>query len=190
MSWADRHLRPRTLATLAVAGAMAAAGGGLAGCGFHPLYAPPSQEQSAFDANLAAVTVDPIPDRIGQLLANSLRDSFNPGGGVSVSKRYGLAVVLTASRSEVGIRSDGTSSRVLYAVNARIVLRDLHDGHTLFQALTRSNTAFDNFVANEYATVVAEQDAQARAVQELSNEIRSRLAIYMRQRTETARNGG
>jgi hypothetical protein len=70
------------------------------------------------------------------------------------------------------------------------VLRDLHDGHTLFQALTRSNTAFDNFVANEYATVVAEQDAQARAVQELSNEIRSRLAIYMRQRTETARNGG
>jgi LPS-assembly lipoprotein len=190
MSSADRNLRRRTLAMLAVAGAMAAAGGGLAGCGFHPLYAPPAREQSAFDANLAAITVDPIPDRIGQLLANSLRDSFNPGSGVSVGKQYGLTVILTTSRSEVGIRSDGTASRILYVVNARIVLRDLHDGHTLFQTLARANTAFDNFIANEYATVVAEQDAQSRAVLELSNEIRSRLAVYMRQRSETARNGG
>src|SRR5690348_8076223 len=105
MSWADRHLRPRTLAAvLAVSGGMAALGG-LAGCGFHPLYAPPAQERSAFDENLAAITVDPIPDRIGQLLANSLRDSFTARGSASAGKQFGLTVVLTTSRSEVGIRS-------------------------------------------------------------------------------------
>jgi LPS-assembly lipoprotein len=174
--------------------AMLAAGiaalGGPAGCGFHPLYAPPAQDRAAFDANLAAIAVDPIPDRIGQLLANSLRDSFNPGGGASVGKQYGLTVALTTSRGEAGIRSDGTASRVLYVINARFVLRDLRDGHALYQSLARSNTAFDNFIANEYATVVAEQDAQTRAVRELSNEIRSRIAIYMRQRAETAQSGG
>jgi LPS-assembly lipoprotein len=174
---------------LAVVGSMTALGG-LTGCGFHPLYAPPPQERSAFDTNFAAITVDPIPDRIGQLLANSLRDSFNPGAGASVSKQYGLSVVLTTARGEVGIRSDGTASRVLYVVSARFALRDLRDGRALFQSVARSTTAFDNFIANEYATVVAEQDAQTRAVRELSNEIRSRLAIYMRQRSETAQNGG
>src|SRR5690242_18839173 len=100
MSWAEDHThgcgrrRRRRLPAMLVAGA--AVLGGPAACVFHPVYAPPASERAVFDANIAAISVDPIPDRIGQLLANALRDSFNPGS-MSVGKQYGLTIVLTTS---------------------------------------------------------------------------------------------
>jgi LPS-assembly lipoprotein len=153
---------------------------GLAGCGFHPLYAdrgPDPVTGRAFNADLAAVKVAPIAERIGQLLEISLRDSFNPTGE-PVATLWSLSVKLATTRSEVGIRKDGTSSRVQYTVSAYFNLLD-GKGLSVFYGTSRSFTAFD-IVLNEYAMVVAERDAQSRAARELSEDISSQVALYLK----------
>ena len=45
---------------------------GPTGCGFRPMYGVPSGPASSVDANLAAIRVGPIKDRIGQQLRNAL----------------------------------------------------------------------------------------------------------------------
>src|SRR5947199_891698 len=84
--------RPVVLARLALAVA-------LAGCGWTPLYA--DRETGPADAELRAIKVAPIPERIGQRLAIALRESFNPDGAPS-QQRYRLDTFLTATRSYLG----------------------------------------------------------------------------------------
>src|SRR6266851_7857308 len=105
MSWAER-LCARISAIFA--GALLLACCALAGCGFHPVYA--TSGSAEFDERLASVTITPIGERIGQILANTLRDSFNPTG-IKIEQRYVLTVVLQTSSGDYAIRKDGTASR-------------------------------------------------------------------------------
>ena len=57
----------------------------LAACGFHPLYG----RGGASPAIMASIYVDPIPDRTGYELRNSLTDLFDSGGGDVTHVRTG-----------------------------------------------------------------------------------------------------
>ncbi|HZS83127.1 MAG TPA: LPS assembly lipoprotein LptE [Stellaceae bacterium] len=163
-------------ARLARRAALLAACGALAACGFHPLYGEgPAHE---FNRDLAAIRVDPIPERIGQLTANSLRDSFNPTGA-RVEYRYRLRVVLQSQVSDFALRQDGTASRQLYNVSAAYHLADLAKGSDVFTGVARFNTSYD-VGDNEYATIVAGQNAQQLAAHEISEQIRTQLVLYLR----------
>src|SRR5690242_19141638 len=96
----------------------------LAGCGFEPLY---GEHARTFDPMLASIYVEPIPERDGQLLAISLRDSFNPQGQRAETK-YRLRVVLTTSRREVAIRQDATASRLQLDTSASWTLLPVSGG--------------------------------------------------------------
>ena len=50
----------------------------LVACGFHPLYA--ERSPLGYDPALAAIDVRPAPDRIGQIIAQTLREQLNPRG--------------------------------------------------------------------------------------------------------------
>ena len=54
-------------------GVLGTAGLIISGCGFKPLYGTPESGESA-SLELASVRVDPIPDRVGQILRNELTD--------------------------------------------------------------------------------------------------------------------
>src|SRR5258708_26136279 len=110
MSWAEGR---RACATAIVAGAVLLACFALAGCGFHPVYA--TSDAAEFDERLASVTITPISERIGQILANTLRDNFNPTG-IKVEQRYVLTITLHSSSGDYAIRKDGTASRELLSV--------------------------------------------------------------------------
>jgi LPS-assembly lipoprotein len=146
----------------------------LAGCGFHPLYGGAGQAQT--DSALAAVQVEPIPERIGQLVANSLRDSFNPTG-VSVAPLYSLKVIVYASHSDLVIRIDGTASRELYVAGASFLLTSTAGGKT-FHGTARSNNSYD-IGENEYSVVVANDDAQTRAAHDIAQQISQQVSLYM-----------
>jgi len=164
--WWSRHC-------LLVAAALA-----LGGCGFHPLYAHHSQ--SGFDADLASIKVNTIADRQGQELAIALRDGLNPRGA-RVDTRYTLDVKLTSARENIGIRPDGTASRSEIAMTAQFTLKDLRqptDNAVVFQGTTHSVSSFD-VLADNYATVVAQQTAEDRTVQEIGDDILTRLALYV-----------
>lgn len=150
----------------------------LAGCGFHPLYA--DHAESGFDADLASIKVNTIKDRLGQLLTSSLRDGLNPSGA-KVAPRYVLDVKLTVTRAELGILATGTASRAQVTVNASFVLRELPGTGAVLQGSTRTVSAFDT-LTDDYATTVAQQSAEERSIGDLSDDIRTRVAAFVKQR--------
>ncbi|HYU12560.1 MAG TPA: LPS assembly lipoprotein LptE [Stellaceae bacterium] len=150
----------------------------LAGCGWTPLYADRATEPA--DEELRAIKVDPIPDRIGQRLAWALRESFNPTG-VPTPQRYRLSTLLTTARADLGIQSTGLGSRGKFDANATFTLRDIKTGASLLAQLSHVSESFD-IVANEYASIVAEDDARTRAVEELRRDIVARLTLFLQQR--------
>lgn len=147
----------------------------LAGCGFHPLYA--HRGGSEFDADLASIKVNTIADRQGQLLAIALRDGLNPTGE-HVDTRYTLDVKLTSARLDIGLRADGTTSRSEITMTARYVLKDAKANTPVLQGTTHSVSSFD-VLTDDYATVVAAQSAERRTVQEVGDDILTRLQLYV-----------
>src|SRR6202045_2179813 len=101
----------------------------LSGCGWEPLYA--DRESSPADADMRAIKVDPIPERIGQRLALALRESLNPDGAPT-PQRYRLSILLITMRSDLGIQQTGLGSRGKLDATANVTLRDIKTNATLF----------------------------------------------------------
>jgi LPS-assembly lipoprotein len=149
--------------------------GALTGCGFHSLY---GDEDTQFNEALASVQVAPISDRIGQRIANTLRDSLNPTGE-KVAKRYTLTVTLSAGKADVAIRKDGTASRQLENVYASFQLYTIDNSAVLLSGATRSQSSYE-IGESPYSAIVANANAQSRAAEDISAEIRDRLIVYFR----------
>jgi LPS-assembly lipoprotein len=150
----------------------------LAGCGFHPLYA--EREEAADEPALAAIHVLPIRDRVGQRLELSLREALNPSG-LSVEPRFSLTVSLNVARIDLGIQRDASSTRGRVDAYALFTLQDLKGSRNLLSGSARSSSTF-NILQDAYAAEVAEEDARARTVRDLTAEIRTRLALFLRER--------
>jgi LPS-assembly lipoprotein len=154
----------------------------LAGCGFHPLYAT-GDETAEFDEQLASVQVLPISERIGQILANSLRDSFNPTGA-KVAKRYTLSVVLYTATADYVIRKDGTASRELFVASGSFIMTATGSNVPVLTGSVRINDSYD-VGESPYSVIVSNSDAQTRAAQEISTDIRTRVAAYFRRQAKS-----
>jgi LPS-assembly lipoprotein len=150
----------------------------LAACGFSPLYA--EREETAEEPGLAAVKVLPIKDRIGQMLEMALRDSFNPRDR-AVDTQYMLAVTLSVSRYDLGIQRDATATRGRVDVYATIQLKDAKSDKVIYISRAQSTSTF-NILDDAYAAQVAEDDSRTRTVRDLTDEIRTRVALFLRSR--------
>jgi LPS-assembly lipoprotein len=155
----------------------------LGGCGFHPLYAPSGPRD--WDPDLAAIDVQRIADRPGQILELALREKLNPGG-TSVKKRWNLVTNLYVVRSDLGIQRNATAttSEVTVAVSFRVT-----DAVTEKLIYSSSSTAVGDFdqVSDADATQVAAESARDRALREVADEMTLRLAIFVRdQRAKAA----
>ena len=129
------------------------------------------------DAELRAVRVAPILERIGQNLALGLRQSLNPGGEAT-PQRYLLRTTLRIVRSDLGVQSLGLGTRSKLDVFANFVLSDIRSNEPLLSATTHVADSFDN-QANGYATTVAKNDAEIRTAEELRRDILSRLTVFL-----------
>ena len=172
-------MRRRTLIAVACGVALVLP---LLGCGWEPLYA--NRDTAAAGAELRAVKVNPIPERIGQRLAWALRVAFNPDGEPT-PQRYVLRTQLTAVRADLGVQTTGIASRSKLDAIARLTLADLKTNAVLWAATSHVAESFDIQV-NEYASIVAEDDARTRAVDELRRDIVDRLTIFLQNRTADA----
>ena len=149
--------------------------GGLAACGFRPLYGP----QAGYDQSLeelASVSIAPIPDRVGQILRNELRDRLTPRG-VPRSPRYRLAVVMSQTKEGLAFEKDETVTRFNLTVRASYQLVEVETGTLLTSGATRSVAAF-NVVLSEFANIAAEADAQTRAAKAVGEDIWIRLGVF------------
>jgi LPS-assembly lipoprotein len=146
----------------------------LAGCGWEPLYA--SRETEAANADLRAIKVAPIAERVGQHLEFGLRNSFNPNN-VPTPQLYTLSVTVGTSFGSLGVQSQGIGTRGEVNFIATYRLID-NTGKVLQTGTVHSNESFD-IQANGYSTVVAQNDASARCVEEARREIVSRLTLFL-----------
>ena len=151
---------------------------GLTGCGFQPLYAKRGNESST-SLDLASVQVDPLPDRVGQQMHNYLRDRLNPHGQ-PVSPSYRLRVEITESKTEVGVRRDETATRANLRMSVNFSLINYGGDAVLLAGRSTSTTSYD-ILDNPFASTVSESDARERALREMADDIRTRLAIYFSQ---------
>lgn len=162
-------------AALAIAAGLALA---LSGCGWQRLYADP--ESGPASADLRAIKVMPIAERIGQRLEIALRNSLNPTGEPTL-QRYMLRTTLVYSLSNLGIQSQGTATLGRIDVYATSYLADNRTGQNLLAITVHEQNSFQ-LNPNQYSTVVGEDDAQRRTVAELNQEIVRRLSLFFERR--------
>jgi LPS-assembly lipoprotein len=158
--------------TLALAALLA-----LCGCGLQPMYAGGSS--GAVASSLSAIQVAPIPERAGWLVRHALVDRL---GGEAASPSYRLEVELDDDLTGFGIRGDSAVTRERRTLRARYRLVDLSTGQVVLDATAGSDAGID-VVSSEYATVAAEQSAQERLATVIADQVVSRLALFVRNRS-------
>jgi len=153
----------------------------LGGCGFQPLYGSKGQSGSDAVAHMASIRIGLISDRVGQQLRNALQDKLTPRGKPK-NPLYRLDVSLEETRSDLVILQDATSTFAKLRMGARYVLNDIATGRPLTRGKSESTTIF-NIVESEFANRNAQSDARARAVGQISDDIRLRLGLFFRRNT-------
>lgn len=159
---------------------------GLAGCGYRALYG--EQASGVTSEDLALVYVAGIPDRPGQQLRNNLVQRLNPAGQPT-RPIYTLSVSLSIASTGVSLSRDNTTSRTSITTTAKYTLTDSSSGKGLFTGTSRATDAYDVLVS-DYATLVSRDDAVNRAIREVSDDIRTQLAVYFQDRKQKARAAG
>ena len=150
-------------------------------CGFQPLHGRQGDAAGGTPAaQLADVYISPIPNRIGQEVRNGLLDRLNTLGQ-PVGSQLRLDVKLTSRKEGLAIRSDETVTRFNFRLRALFRLIDTRSGQTIFSGRTVSISAY-NIVRSSFANVTAEKDAQSRAAREVSEEIHTQIAVYLKTR--------
>ncbi len=146
-----------------------------AGCGFKPLYGGTGPGSVA--AKLEQVEITTIPDRHGQQLRNLLIDRFYEIGRPG-NPRYRLDATLIAAEQPLALQKDSTAVRAQLLVNAPYRLVETATGKVVFQANSRSYISY-SVLEQQYAGLVTVDAAYDRALVEISNDITTRVAMFL-----------
>lgn len=153
----------------------------VAACGFRPLYAPPAEDVSgegvyAFDI-FKSIAIDNIPDRKGQYFRNELVRLLHPGGRSGVA-RYRLDVRLQESTANLAVQRSAIATRANLTITAHFALRDLQEDTTPVNGDVKTISGY-NIFQSEFQTLMAEKGARERALEDLAQQLRIRLAALL-----------
>ena len=149
----------------------------LGACNFRPLYLAQGADTTAVRSELAAIEIRGLDGRLGYLLRNALLDELNPATA-DVPPRYVLDVRLTSRARSFGIQLDNTITRYNLALTASFQLREKAAGEVLVASTVRRVASY-NVSREPYADLIAAQDAERRAAQEVAVDIRTLLAVQL-----------
>lgn len=150
--------------------------GALGGCGFRPLYGRTGDGN--FSEVLAQVEIGPIPDRVGQIVRNALLERLTPKGTGGLVN-YRLDVLLNESISSLAVQKSADATRADLTLSATYALTDIRSGKVIQRTNSQAVASF-NILNSEFATLMAEKGARDRAARQLSDEIRLKVAIFLR----------
>jgi LPS-assembly lipoprotein len=159
---------------------------GLLGCGFHPLFATPHGNMRD---DFGSIYVEPIPDRLGYELRNSLIDVLD-ARAQSAGAAYRLRLTLSEKSDAVGVQSQTVGTVTQTAItryNDRLSvayeLTDAATGAVITSGVETGLSAY-NVLSSPYATLAVQQDAARRAADDIADRIRIDLAVFFSQKTE------
>ncbi len=162
----------------------------LGGCGFHPLYAVPDMPNGAMQADLRAIYVEPVPERLGYQLRNQLIDLLD-GQGEPAGARYHLRVTLSTKSEAIGVQSQtapgGITQTAITRYNDKITadyeLVDSKTNAVVTRGVETGLTSY-NVLSSPYATLAVQQDADRRAAEDIADRIRIDLAVWFAQKAK------
>ena len=144
----------------------------LGGC-YQPLYGGATGGQLRED--LSAITVDPIPDRLGHYLANELIFALN-GTGSTVVPKYRLSISPRERvQSPVIDTISGRATAGTLVVDAEYKLTPFAGGEPVTQGVAFSAASYDR-TNQRFANIRAARDAEIRDAKALAEQIKTRLA--------------
>lgn len=152
----------------------------IAGCGFSPLYGNRVAGQAAVEDRLALIKIESIKDRIGQQLHNRLLDRLTPKG-TPANPAYVLTATISESVSSLGVKKSAVATRANLRLQASYSLypAGVVKGEALTTGTVLAISGYD--ISNsDYTTLVASGNARKSAVREAADDIRARLAVYLR----------
>ena len=166
-------MRPRR-ALLVLAACLAASA-----CGFRPLYLPAAAGNAGAASDLAAVSVDVMPERTGQLLRQALQARLEGSGGVA--QRFTLSAGLVVSGEGIGVLPDNSVTRVRLIGNANWYLRAADPARTLVTSGSARASDGYNVINQQYFFADLSNDAtQRRIVEVIADQITLQLAAWFR----------
>ena len=156
-------------------------------CGFHPLYGQIGNGPGA-QAVFSSLYVPPIElERAGYELRNDLLDALQakaePAGALydlRITARDRNAAIAIQNEPVTGNLKEVEITRYNYTLIADYQLVDRKTQKVLTKGTESSLSAYD-VVANPYATQVAKEDAQARTAQDIAQELKIKIAVYLAQ---------
>lgn len=152
-----------------------AAIGLLAGCGFHPLYAP----GGATNASLNQVFVDIIPNRDGQLLRQALQERLD--GSAPAEKHYILSVVYSTQYEAEGVQQDTSITRNRFIGSAHWVLRKPGAlGTAVASGTAHTMDGNNNINSQFFYSDLNSNDVNRRMGASLADAIVEQIAAYFR----------
>lgn len=157
----------------------------LCSCGYSPLYNQRASSDLKVTKNLELIEIQPIKDRIGQSLRNNLLLHLNPKGKPA-NPLYKLRVTLKEVRSNLGVKKSAVVTRGNLKVLAAFTLSKAGsmvtgiEASRLFTAKVTAISSYDIPQA-QYAALAAVKDAQARALRNIADNIKTKLGIYFSQ---------
>ncbi len=161
------------LRRLVLALGLLALAGGQSGCGFQPVYGG-GDERGGAASELRHVAIETVPDRVGYRLKSELERLF---GNHGQQAEYRLAIDLDTRSAVTAIDSDDSTLRRNLRLVAAVSLTPVGSDQPVYQRTLFSDAGIDQ-LPSDFATLVAEDAAEQRAVERLAHDIRQRLAVY------------
>ena len=147
----------------------------LGACGFRPMMGD-SGADGAVAKGLATVEIAEIKDRSGQKLRNQLIDRFYREQRPTAPD-YRLEVVLQAGEQSLAIEKDATASRAQWTASATYRLVHIGSGKIVLRGAARSVPGY-NINNYQWASFVSQESALERGIEYVSDEIKTRVALY------------
>lgn len=160
--------------------AAAALGLGLSGCGFRPLYGTESTPAGVVAYFEQIYVADIKAGRTGQVLRNQLLDALTPGGTPKTAA-YRLEIVLKDNKEGLAIQENSDITRYNFTLTAEFTLIDAVNNQVMNKGVSRAIAGY-NVVNEQFATQIAQRDAEERAARELGEDIRLRLGVFFEKR--------
>ena len=157
----------------------ALAGLSLAGCGFHPLYAPDTISGiSRVRTELAAISVANIPERPGQLLRQALQTRLSADETDPI-QHYDLSVSFGISGEAIAIQPDSTATRERLVGTAQWkLLAQAAPKSILASGVARSLDDLNFIDQQPFASDLQNEAVQRRLATALADQIVEQIASY------------
>jgi hypothetical protein len=165
----------RRFLMVAAAGSLPAA---LAGCGFHPLYAPSGSKNHEVMSDLGLIDVGLVPERMGQLLRLAVQERLE-GSGAPIEKQYDLQMILSFGEDQMGMLSDSSTTRLRYTGSVNYILRRRDSAHTFLASVNARMIDNANVFDNQpFATDLETENIERQMMQNLADLVVEKLGAY------------